>query len=317
MIALCTLLGPAAGPRCAAGVMLGGDLPFLKKFLGLTEHSYIPSVHTLGNKGVRAVQNVSSFEEIIFVRRFRSKKIPSAVGLMGERQGRHHNTQRHTTARGTNNNADQTGTEQHDAQRNTAPHTQGKDTNQHHQQRKTYSTGGTARHHTATPHHRTQDTPQGSGAPQQTTAHSRAAGRAARLEQPRQHTPAENNSRQPDPATNSRQPQETTHSISRRERNNTAPPARHHADSTTPHNERPPEQRSTAPEGRTQPRATTGDQATATGGSSTGKEPSRTQVRHTASGKTQNTPRHRRKTGNNTHRTGTTRAWNRFFRYCQ
>ena len=28
--------------------MLGGDLPFLKKFLGLTEHWYIPSVHNLG-----------------------------------------------------------------------------------------------------------------------------------------------------------------------------------------------------------------------------------------------------------------------------
>ena len=37
------------------------------------------------NKGVRTVQNFSSFEEIIFVRRFRSKKIPPAVGLMGLR----------------------------------------------------------------------------------------------------------------------------------------------------------------------------------------------------------------------------------------
>ena len=35
------------------------------------------------NKGVRTVQNFSWFEEIIFVRRFRSKKIPPAVGLMG------------------------------------------------------------------------------------------------------------------------------------------------------------------------------------------------------------------------------------------
>ena len=36
------------GARRAASVMLGGDLPFLKKFLGLTEHWYIPSVHNLG-----------------------------------------------------------------------------------------------------------------------------------------------------------------------------------------------------------------------------------------------------------------------------
>ena len=40
---------------------------------------------------------------------------------------------------------------------------------------------------------------------QQTTAHSRAASHAARQEHPRQHTQAENNSRQPDAATNSRQ----------------------------------------------------------------------------------------------------------------
>ena len=146
-----------------------------------------------------------------------------------------------------------------------------------------------------------------SGAPQQTTAHSRAVGHAARQEQARQHTPAENNSRQPDPATNSRQPQATTHSTGRHERNNEAPPARHDTDRTTPYDKRPPGQSSTAPQERTQPRAATGDQATATGGSSTGKEPSPTQACHTAPGETQNTPRGCRKTGNNTHRTGTTR----------
>ena len=58
LIELYTLLGLAAdqnyairrrdGARCAARVMLGGDLPSLKKFLGLTEHWYIPSVHNLG-----------------------------------------------------------------------------------------------------------------------------------------------------------------------------------------------------------------------------------------------------------------------------
>ena len=154
---------------------------------------------------------------------------------------------------------------------------------------------------TATQHHRTQDTPKGSGAPRLTTAHSRAAGHAARQEQPRRHTAAENISRQPDQATNSRQPQATTHSTGRRERNNTAPPAGDDADITTPHDKRPPEQRSTAPQERTQPRATTGGQAAATGDSSTGEEPSPTQARHPARGKTKNTPRHRRMTGNSTH----------------
>ena len=35
-------------------------------------------------KGVRTVQKFSSFEEITFARRFRSKKIPPAVGLVGK-----------------------------------------------------------------------------------------------------------------------------------------------------------------------------------------------------------------------------------------
>ena len=167
--------------------------------------------------------------------------------------------------------------------------------------------GATAQHHTATQDYGTLDTAQGSGAPQQTTAHSRAASHAARQEHPRQHTQAENNSRLQDPATNSRQPQATTRSTSKRERNNTAPPARHSATAAYHTTGGTPEQHSTAPQDRTQPQATTGDQATATWGSSTEQEPGPTHARHAPTGKTQNTPQHRNRTGNNTHRTGTTR----------
>ena len=77
--------------------------------------------------------------------------------------------------------------------------------------------------------------------------------------------------------------------------------AAHHTTGGTP------EQRSTAPPDGIQPRATTEDQATATGASSTEQEPGPTHARHAPPGKTQSTPQHRNTTGNNTHRTGTTR----------
>ena len=67
-----------------------------------------------------------------------------------------------------------------------------------------------------------------------------------------------------------------------------------------------PEKRSAAPQAITQPRATTGDHETATGGSTVEQEPSPTQAPHTAPGTTQNTPTHT--TGNNTHRTGIARV---------
>ena len=89
--------------------------------------------------------------------------------------------------------------------------------------------------HTAKQRYRTQDTAQGSGAPQQTTAHSRAASHANKQEHLQQSTPAENNSGQPDPATNTPQPQATTHSTGKRERSNRARTARHDAVSSTLH----------------------------------------------------------------------------------
>ena len=216
-----------------------------------------------------------------------------------ERPGRHHNRQRHATARATT------------AQTKLAPNNTTRSATQHRTHREKTQTNTTskgkrtAERHSTAPHGNKapQNTGHSTGERGTTTNHSTQQGSQPHGLAGAPATTHASGKQRGATRPSSEQPATTGNTTKRQ-------PARIRQHGTTAaHRTRggTPDQRSTAPQDRTQPRATTGDQETATGGSSAEQEPSPTPAAHTAPGTTQNRPPHRNATGNKTHRTGTTR----------